>query len=67
MRCVICGRKARDEIYYSIGDMTVSMCSRHLDEMIIDSASVIVKPHLAGNQTLGHKWRNRLLETGASG
>ena len=46
MRCVICGRKPRDEIYYSIGEMTVSMCAEHLDDMLIDSSAIVSRPHL---------------------
>ena len=52
MRCVVCGRRPRDEMYYTIGDMTVSMCAEHLDDMVLDSSAVIIQPARLVNKVI---------------
>ena len=29
MSCIICGKKCKNEVYYTIKDMTVSFCENH--------------------------------------
>ena len=34
MKCIICGKNPKKEAYYNIGDMTVTICEEHIDDLL---------------------------------
>ncbi len=35
MKCIICGKTPKKEAYYNIGNMTVTICEEHIDELVV--------------------------------